>query len=136
MKTRFFIDKSGDGVDTKAVDLLDKLKEKKILKVLPKDNICEYDVEWVGEDGVSPADSEAHKIYISKFCKDFYDTLVRMVDEGVQERKTKDLEDNLFKEIGLHTSTCQDKSKVFYGREKVLKKIIDYIKGKHSIFNV
>ena len=103
-----------------------------MLKALPKDNICEYDVEWAGEDGVSPDDSETHKTYISKLCKDFYDTLVRMVDEGVRERKRKDLEDALVKEISLHTSTCQDKSKVFYGREEVLKKIHEYVKGKFS----
>lgn len=126
-----FIDKTPNGLDTEALSLLEKLKTEKMLKALPKANVTEYDVEWCGESCIDPVKSSAHHEYIDKLCVDFYDTLVAMINKGIQEKKAKDLEDSLVKEISLHTTTCQEKSRVFYGREEVLGAILDHV-GKKS----
>eukprot|EP00794_Sanderia_malayensis_P011746 gene11746-12966_t len=131
-KARMFIDKTSNGLDDEAVSLLESLKSDGMLKVLSKDSVIDYDVEWCGEACIDPVASDKHRQYIEKLCVDFYDTLVAMINRGIEEKKKADLEDNLVKEIGLHTTTCQEKSSVFYGREKVLKAILQHVESKDS----
>ena len=128
-EARFFIDKSGNAFDEEAVALLEKLRNEKLPEILPKENISEYSVEWHGEDGIDPAQNEVHRKYIDDFSAEFYQTLVRMINDGIEKRKIEDMEDKLVQEISQHVTICQEKSKLFHGREDVLKKISDYIKG-------
>ena len=121
-----FIDKTPSGLDEEAVALLDKLKGK-LLKDLPESNVTEYDVEWCGEAGINPKESDKQKTYVGKLCKDFYDTLVGMIDEGIQEKKEVVFDGDLVKEVSHHAATCQDKSRVFFGREAVLDAIIKHV---------
>ena len=128
-KARFFIDKSGNGFDEEAVALLEKLRNEKLHEILPKENISEYPVEWHGEDGIDPAQNEVHRKYIDKFSAEFYETLVGMINDGIENRKKGDVEDKLIQEISQHVTVCQEKSQMFHGREEVLKQIYDYVKG-------
>ncbi len=123
-KARLFIDKTANGLDEDAVLLLENFKSEKMLKSLPKENVTDYDVHWYGETCIDPV---AHRTYIDKLCNDFYAVLINMINKGIEEKIQKELEDSLVKEISLHTTYCQDKSKVFYGREKILEAILDHV---------
>ena len=114
-------------MDVNALSLLNELKQQ-ISEKLPEENIKQYDVKWCGESCINPKESEEHKAYVDQLCKDFYDTLFNMVNKGIEEQKKLDLENSLVKEISLHTTTCQDKSRVFYGREDVLDAIMNHAK--------
>ena len=126
-KARNFIDKASNDLDTNALSLLNELKSQ-ISEKLPEDNIKHYNVKWCGESCINPKESDEHKTYVDELCKDFYDTLVDMINKGIEEKKKLDLENSLVKEISLHTTTCQDKSRVFHGRKDVLDAIMNHAK--------
>ena len=126
-KARNFIDKASNDLDVNALSLLNELKQQ-ISEKLPEENIKQYDVKWCGESCINPKESEEHKAYVDQLCKDFYDTLVDMINKGIEEKKKLDLENSLVKEISLHTTTCQEKSRVFYGREDVLDAIMSHVR--------
>ena len=125
-KSRMFIDKAGDGLDTEAVSLLDKLKSDLEAK-LTESSIKEYNIKWHGEQCINPTEDEEHKAYIDKFCQDFYDTLINMIDSGIEDKKEARIDDNLVKEISLHATTCQEKSRIFFGREAIIDSIVKYV---------
>ena len=125
-KARMFIDKAGDGLDKEAVSLLDKLRNNLKAK-LSDSSVTEYDVKWSGEQCIEPQGNADHKAFIDKLCKDFYDTLVQMINRGIEEKKRGTIDDELVKEVSLHSTTCKDKSRVFYGREAVIDAIVQHI---------
>lgn len=124
--TRNFIDKIGPDLDTQANDLLESLKSEKIPKVLTPDKISVYDVNWHPEVGIDPMQKQ-HDAYLKLLCKDFQQILVNMIDDGIKEREAFDIDDKLIKEICQQAATCQEKSRVFHGREEVLQTIESYL---------
>ena len=124
-KSRMFIDKAGGELDTEAVDMLESLKAD-LTAQLPRSSIEEYDVKWHGEQCINPTESVEHRTYVEKLCKDFYDTLVRMIDKGVEDKKNSNIDDTLVKEVSFHAKTCQEKSRIFYGREAILDAIVKH----------
>ena len=129
-KARFFIDKTSNGLDEDALSLLDTLKTK--MSSMLTNNTKEYDLKWHGESCIDPKNNEEHMKYIDRLCEDFYEVLIDMIDKGIEERKSTDLEDPLVKEISLHTTTCQDKARFFYGRKDVLDAILNHVKNEND----
>ena len=125
-KSRFFIDKAGKCLDEDAVALLSDLKSR-VETVLDGGNINNYDIKWHGEDGVNKEENEDHRVYINQLCSEFYDVLVGMINQGIEERAEQNLNDGLLKEIAEHAVTCQEKTKTFYGRKEVLASIVEYV---------
>ena len=70
---------------------------------------------------MDPSASPEHAQYIEKLCKDFYDTLTQMIDNGIQENETSDSRDSFAEEIFQHGSFCQKKCKSFHGRKEFLE---------------
>ena len=130
-KSRMFIDKAGDDLDTEAVSMLDKLKDNLISR-LPKSSITEYDVKWYGEQCINPSENEEHKAYVDRFCQDFYDTLVNMINNGIEEKKRSNIDDDLVKEISMHAATCQEKSRIFFGRKVIIDAIIKHVSDSNE----
>ena len=129
-KARFFIDKTSNGLDEDALSLLDTLKTK--LSSVLTNNTKEYDLKWHGESCIDPKNNEEHLTYIDRLCEDFYEVLIDMINKGIEERKRTDLDDPLVKEISLHTTTCQDKARFFYGRKDVLDTILNHVKNEND----
>lgn len=128
-KARMFIDKAGDGLDKEAVSLLDKLR-KNLEKKLPEKSVKEYNMKWCGEHCISPKESEEHKAFIDQLCQDFHETLIDMINKGIEEKKEGAIDDDLVKEISLHSTTCQDKSRVFHGREAILDAVLQHVENE------
>lgn len=42
-------------------------------------------------------------------------------------RQASDIDDNLIKEICQHASMCQEKSRIFHGREEIIERIHSYL---------
>ena len=79
-----------------------------------------YDIKW-SEGGVDPSISDEHFQYIEKLCKDFYDTLIQMINKGIEEKESSDARDGFAEEIFQHGSFCQNKCKSFHGRKEFLE---------------
>lgn len=79
-----------------------------------------YDVKW-SDNGVDPLALPEHAKYIGKLCDDFYDTLTKMIDDGITENETSDSSDSFAEEIFQHGSFCQKKCKSFHGRKEFLE---------------
>ena len=114
---------------------MEKLRNEKLPEILPKENITEYPVDWYGEDGIDPKQNEVHEKYIEDLCVGFYDTLVKMINDGIKKRKQEDVDDKLVQEICQHVTICKEKTELFHGREDVLKVISDYVKGIFMFVN-
>ena len=118
-----FIDKTwgaNSSVDEAAQKFLNVLRENDVPQALPSTNIVNYDVKW-SDNGVDPSTSKEHSNYIEKLCKDFYDTLTQMIENGIQEKETSGARDPFAEEIFQHGSFCQKKCKSFHGRKAFLE---------------
>ncbi|KAJ7363337.1 hypothetical protein OS493_011625 [Desmophyllum pertusum] len=118
-----FIDKTlgaNSSVDETAQKFLNVLREKDLSQVLPSTNIVNYDVKW-SDNGVDPVKSAEHSHYIEKLCKDFYETLTQMIENGIQEKEKSGSRDAFAEEIFQHGSFCQKKCKSFNGRKEFLE---------------
>lgn len=125
-KASKFIDKTQDAsnIDETAQVLLNSLQEEEIPQVLPSNNVVQYDIPWT-DNGVDPVSTREHKEYIEKLCNRFYETLCGMIQEGIEERDTLQINDPLTKEVLDHTLFCSRKCKSFYGREDFLGTVRD-----------
>lgn len=130
-KSRFFIDKIGKCLDEDAVALLNNLKSQ-VQNILTDENTKKYDVRWHGEDGMSPGESEEHRLYIEQLCCDFFEVLVEMIDKGIEEKSKQSFDDDLIGEISEHAITCLEKSKTFYGRNDVLDSILQHVESSKA----
>ena len=79
-----------------------------------------YDIKWT-DNGVDTSTSPGHADYIEQLCKDFYETLTQMIENGIQEKETADSRDAFAEELFQHASFCQKKCKSFYGRKEFLE---------------
>ena len=127
-KAKMFIDKISNVLDEEAAELLRRLRSN-LSDVLGNDNTKEYDVSWHGGDCINPNENDKHKMYIERLGSDFFDVLADMIDKGIAKRKDDVMEDDLLKEIVLHTETCQSKTAAFYGRKNVLDSIISHFES-------
>lgn len=125
-KASKFIDKTQDAsnIDETAQVLLNSLQEEEIPQVLPSNNVIQYDISWT-DNGVDPVSTREHKEYIENLCNRFYQTLCGMIQEGIEERNTLQINDPVTKEVLDHASFCLRKCKSFYGREDFLGTIRD-----------
>lgn len=125
-KASKFIDKKEEApnIDESAQALLNSLQEEDIPKVLPSNNVIQYDISWA-DNGVDPASSRQHKEYIQNLCNRFYETLCGMIQEGIEERDALYINDLLTKEVLDHALFCSRKCKSFYGREDFLVTVRD-----------
>ena len=125
-KASKFIDKIQDAsnIDEAAQVLLNSLQEEEIPQVLPSNNVIQYDISWT-DNGVDPVSTREHKEYIVNLCNRFYQTLCGMIQEGIEERNTLQINDPVTKEVLDHASFCLRKCKSFYGREDFLGTIRD-----------
>ena len=124
---RLYTDFVEDAIDTDAAQLLQELKENRIEKTLDAERIVSYDVKWAAENGIDPKSSPQHKKYIEKLCSDFLQKLTENILEGIKERKSADIEDPLYHEIVQHIKICQEKCKMFHGRNVELDAIKEYL---------
>lgn len=111
---------ANSSVDETAQKFLNVLREKDLSQVLPSTNIVNYDVKW-SDNGVDPLKSAEHSHYIEKLCKDFYETLTQMIENGIQEKEKSGSRDAFAEEIFQHGSFCQKKCKSFHGRKEFLE---------------
>ena len=107
-------------MDDAAQTFLNVLRENDIPQALPSTNIVNYDVKW-SDNGVDPSTSKEHSNYIEKLCKDFYDTLTQMIENGIQEKEASGSRDVFAEEIFQHGSFGQNKCKSFQGRKEFLE---------------
>ncbi|XP_068719523.1 NACHT domain- and WD repeat-containing protein 1-like [Montipora capricornis] len=117
-----FIDKTwgaNPSIDETAQKLLNNLREKDLPQSLPSENIITYEVNW-SENGVDPTTVPEHSEYIERLCKDFYDTLTKMIDSEIKEKETSDTRDSFAEEVFQHGSFCQQKCRSFHGRSEFL----------------
>ena len=117
-----YIDKTwgaNSSIDNTAQMLLNNLREIDLPHALPNENIITYDIKW-SDNGVDPLNVPEHSEYIEKLCKDFYDTLTRMIESEIKENETSDTRDSFVEEIFQHSSFCQKKCGTFHGRREFL----------------
>ncbi|KAK3084596.1 hypothetical protein FSP39_016054 [Pinctada imbricata] len=107
--------------------LMEELREKRMSKILPSENILHYSVNWT-EKGIDP-DFAEHKEYLSKMTEGFIDLMCSKIDSAITEHSKSHKVDPLYEECIEHTLFCQTKCENFYGREDTLQKIKEYIYG-------
>lgn len=125
-----FIDKTWgnpSSVDESAQQLLNKLREKDLPEALTNSNVIQYDVKWHG-NGIDPSASQEHAQYIEKLCTDFYDTLTKRINRGIEEDQSINREDELTEEIFQHGSFCKRKCQLFHGRDEFLTTVKETVK--------
>ncbi|CAF3372692.1 unnamed protein product [Rotaria sp. Silwood1] len=114
-------------VDNEAEQLLNRLKNKRIPKILQPNNIFSYKVRWKS-DGINRRD---HVEYISQFNEDFYNAIKQQVDDCAKSRVMM-VSDPLQHEILEHAIQCKTYVAKFHGRTDVLNKLKDYIKNDNE----
>lgn len=121
-----FVDFAARAVDSEAQRYLKLLRDDKLPKKLPSENIARFDVDWSGKDGI---DKEAHAEYLKSFTAHYEHNIKRLIDNAM----AKDEEfanDSVYADILQHLHACNTFCTMFEGREEVLEKLQDYITGK------
>lgn len=107
-------------VDEIVQKLFNVFWENDFFQVLLSVNIVNYDIKWF-EDGVDLFILEEYFQYIEKFCKDFYDILIWMIDKGIEEKEIFGVRDVFVEEVFQYGLFCQKKCKLFYGCKEFLE---------------
>ncbi|XP_041349492.1 NACHT and WD repeat domain-containing protein 2-like [Gigantopelta aegis] len=123
---------SGDSVKDSRNRLVN-LRDNKLFRILPRDNIVRYTVSW-SPSGIDPDENDEHKTYLNKLCQDFEYKLSAMIDDAIQTREKAKLDDPHIEEVVQHTLFCQEKCRAFQGRNDTLKRISYYLKDSKSDF--
>lgn len=110
--------------------MLETLREKDLLGVLPSTNIKQYQVAW-SANGIDPDNSRDHAQYIDDLCKTFYDTLTGMIDKAVSQRRAVEIKDNVIEEVTGHLSFCLKKCQAFHGRQEFLEEMKKLLTDRH-----
>lgn len=80
--------------------LLNHLKESKITSRLDKSNVFHLRAKW-GVNGILKGELNE---YLEKFGKLFYDNVIRLVEQAIDEQKTSErLEDEVLRSIGAYS---------------------------------
>ena len=122
-----YIDFAGDSLDAKATELLKDLKDNHLHQTLDPERILKYDVKWKAEKGIDPASCSEHEKYIDKLCSDFEEKLTENILQGIRERENMEINDPFYEELVQHTTICQEKCEMFYGRSVELDAIEEYL---------
>lgn len=62
------------------------------------ENIIIYEVNWL-DNGVDFMIVFEYLEYIERFCKDFYDILIKMIDSEIKEKEMFDMRDLFVEEV-------------------------------------
>jgi len=130
---RKFLDLMSDGqLDDDASGMLGKLKSCLAERLRPE-NVLSYETRWNGQP--LEEDLDFHLPYLDRFCENFVNRMKWMVDEGLRKR-TGSFLFTAGQELGLevlhHASVAVTKSRVFCGREDVLRCIKNYIQSSET----
>ena len=84
-----------------------------------------YELEWIGREGLAP---ETHEEYLKEFINHFYKNVLKLVDRAMRKEDTSP-QGKIITEILQHLHACNSNTAVFYGREKELEIMKNYICG-------
>ena len=76
---------------------------------------------FICASAIDPNSCEEHKEYIDRLCADFEDAMKSLIDTGIRDKESSSVRDPLFEEVVQHTTFCQAKCKLFYGRKETIK---------------
>ena len=110
-------------VDKNAQDLLRNLRDEVIPRTLNKENIVKLSTPWSDKGGINSTDNAE---YLSKLSAIFYDKMVMLIDKNLADKKIED--DAQIKEIKENLKIRDEWSRIFFGREDVLKAVEKYLK--------
>ena len=117
-----FIDQNPDGsTDTEAQGLLHDLKDDRVSKYLPGENIFDFTTDWSDNEGINEQENQE---YLKEFCKTFEEAVLGLIERGV---KKQHLQKPVYLEILEHSHQCVEKVHRFHGRAEELKKVQEYI---------
>ena len=105
-------------IDELAKKRREKLLKEKVPSVLPPNQIFTHSVEWT-ERGIDPL---YHEEYLRNLCDTFRVVVLETVDKHTQA-ESHGPTDRLNQEILRNLHFCEQKCKIFYGREEELKQI-------------
>lgn len=111
----------------KVKEMLNTLKAQMSEKL--EGNVMEFKVKWDKEKGLDPSIKE-YKEYLEKMNHGFVERLSSMIKSAIQQKNSS--EDPVLEEVIQHTQFCQEKCRLFHGRDDVLKQIKLYLKGMSS----
>ena len=125
-----FIDIMDRHVDQEAQDFLtyyrDVLAKNKMLN--NKGIYKRYEIEWIGREGLAP---ETHDAYLKEFINHFYKNTLKLIDRAMRKEDNSP-QGKIVTELLQHLHACKNNCDVFYGREKELERMKDYITGPSS----
>lgn len=113
-------------IDSDAQELLQRLKDDVVVKVLPSSNIRKFEVQW-NPLGISPSNSSEHAKYIDNLCKEVECLMKENITDSIHKRVKGDVSDPLYDEVVQHLSFCQTKCSTFYGRNEILGQCKTYL---------
>ncbi|XP_023244232.1 NACHT and WD repeat domain-containing protein 2-like [Centruroides sculpturatus] len=118
-----FIDVINKNIDVEAQNLLNNLRDERLVEKIEKSNFMKYTVEWNGKDGL---DDETHADYLKHFKCHFYKYITKLVDRAMRKEDLSS-QGQIVTEILQHLYSCKNTAEVFQGREEELQYIKDYI---------
>ena len=131
-QSKLYTDLTCGKQDGEAKELLDRLKQERIIRSLQNTNITRFDVPW-STGGINATDRR-HQEYLDTFCKKFDSDIRRLIDRSLKDSKSaKDREGPLFKEVLQHAWFCQEKCRSFRGRVAILSKITSFVQDFETV---
>ncbi|VDK17375.1 unnamed protein product [Anisakis simplex] len=121
-----FVDIINDEICSEAQHLLSNLRDERVPSRLDVANIRRTTIEWCDNGGV---DNVFHAEYIKAFCKDFYDSITKMVNKAV--KKHEKYRERLFSEVLQHISNALAVSAMFFGRDNELRVAENYVRSTY-----
>ena len=117
---RKIVDMNDGKVDKYAQEKLKELKEEKVKRVAPEEILLEVDYETAQSKHVAAE----IKAICDVLCKELIERITAYYEENLHIEQ-----DTTFQEVMQHRELALDKSSLFIGREKEIKRISDYLKS-------
>ncbi|XKL66768.1 hypothetical protein PGB90_010188 [Kerria lacca] len=122
-KASLFLDIVNRQIDAEASKLLTNLRDERLTAKIESTNYQRYTVEWIGREGLDP---ETHQEYLQHFITHFYKNITKLVDRAMRKEDSS-AQGQIVTEILQHLHACTNSVRVFYGREKSLSRIEQYM---------
>lgn len=110
-------------IDQEAQNLLAKLRDDTIPKLMDTSYSASFSVPWSNNSGIN---SDDHKDYLDSFCNSFYDIMSKQIQDNLAQKDVL-LQNALFVEVLQHLNTCHARCQSFRGRGAILARIKGYL---------
>ena len=108
-------------VDNEAAQMMQILRDKKIMLYIPASNIAHYKIDWKYPKGV---DNNFHSDYLCELAERFYSDISNAVTMAAASSY---ILPSLHDEILHHLQTCKSLCARFHGMQVLLEKICSYL---------